>query len=190
MLEWRPGIRNLLLFLESKWSRPWKMAAWAARSTTHHRAKAKRKEKSAPSVESVSDLGSVRFQLMTLQLNLCNDKIPKKQFNHRHLSAKKHRQGKNLWKRKKKNSWHNVRLSIEVMAALTWISPGCVWRFVQALSWDHKRLFFNISWVPTRQVCWNPTGGNTLSLSGPESHTKEVPQSHKFMERQLFLTSW
>ena len=51
-----PGLVTYFLFLKSKWSRLWKMAAWAPRSATHHREKGEAEEKSATSMESAQAL--------------------------------------------------------------------------------------------------------------------------------------
>lgn len=58
--------------------------------------------------------------------------------------------------------------------------PGFLLVACEGLSRLYREItnyFFNISWIPKHQVCWNPTGGNTLSLSGPESHTKGPAKS-------------
>lgn len=92
--------------------------------------------------------------------------------------------GERGWKECMKNRVRqNIDLCIKVMVFLTWISPGCVWRFaVQALLWDRKQLF-NIAWVPKHQACSNPTGENVLCLHGLVSHTKGPAKSHQVHEQ-------
>lgn len=103
-----------------------------------------------------------------------------KQFNRSHSSAKKHRPGKNLWKRKRKADIMSTPL---LKSWRSW--PGFLLVACEGLSRLYREItnsFFNISWVPKHQVCWNPTGGNTLSLNGPESHTKGHAKSHQVHE--------
>lgn len=97
-----------------------------------------------------TDLGSLRFQLMTLQLNLCNDKIPKMRFNRSHSSATKHRPGKNLWKRK---STADIMSTPLLKSRRSW--PGFLLVACEGLSRLYREItngFFNISCVPKHQV--------------------------------------
>lgn len=132
-----------------------------------------------------SDLGSLRFQLMTLQLKLCNDKISKKQFNRGHSSAKKHRPGKSLWKRKRTADIMSGPLLKSWRSWPGFLLVAC--EGLSRLSWDHKLLFL-IFHRSQSTKCAETQQEETLWASADQRATQKVPQSHKFMKRQLFFT--
>lgn len=155
------------------------MAAWAPRSTTHHRAKAKRR-RNQPRLRKVLRLSwQPMISINDPATQVARDKIPKN-----NLIAAIHQRGSTGPEASGggENIWHHVRPSVEV---LTWISPGCVWRFVQALSWDHKRLF---------EYFIGPRAGRVLKSnrgkhSADHEATQKVPQSHKFTRQQPLINN-
>lgn len=68
--------------------------------------------------------------------------------------------------------------------------PGFLLVACEGLSGLYREItngFFNISCLPKHRVCWNPAGGNTLSLGGPGSHTKGPAKSHQVHETTTAL---
>lgn len=157
---WRLGILNLLLFPETRWSRIWKMAS----HTPPQYAEEKREKtggRSQPRFAKGEDSRGQIYQLSNLKL--------KRSIKYMFLTRRWFVWAKERIKRKERST-----------PLLTWISPGCVWRFVRALSWDHKQLFLNISWVPERKVSRNPPGGNTFAsqqAADPHERSRKVTAS-------------